>query len=197
MRAELALISVTVDLTSAPAPRATIAASCDVRSTDDVVVASVSLETDASIGQVTIELGRTTRAPRAIGVPASTQETDRSLVVDAGRAVAFAAATRDLNPLYWNHGAAIAAGLPGTVSPPGLVAAWVLTEIERLAGPLQSAELIWANALYPPARVAAAIDGNSGARYECLVRSGSDVVLHALTAVRRPSPGNLFGREAS
>jgi acyl dehydratase len=40
--------------------------------------------------------------------------------------VAYAAASGDLNPIHWDHGAAVAAGLPGIVCHGLLLAAWCL-----------------------------------------------------------------------
>ncbi len=56
------------------------------------------------------------------------------ITADAGRSIAFAAATWDLNPAYYNERFASAAGLDGTVVPPGLPASWVLQMIRRSSG---------------------------------------------------------------
>jgi acyl dehydratase len=45
--------------------------------------------------------------------------------------VRYAAATRDWNPIHWDHEAAVAAGLPGVVVHGLLQAAWALTEASR------------------------------------------------------------------
>ncbi len=63
-------------------------------------------------------------------------------VMDAGRAMAFAAATWDLNPAYWNVELARAAGLGGPVAPPGLALTWALETVRRSSGePVSSATI--------------------------------------------------------
>jgi hypothetical protein len=64
------------------------------------------------------------------------------LPVDAGRALAFAAATWDLNPSYWDRDFAASIGLTGRVAPPGLAAAWLLHLAETdLVGPMKAWEV--------------------------------------------------------
>lgn len=53
------------------------------------------------------------------------------LRIDPARCVAFAAATWDLNPAYWDRELAELAGLGGVVAPPGLPFALALDVIER------------------------------------------------------------------
>lgn len=73
--------------------------------------------------------------------------------------VRYAAATRDWNPVHWDHTAALAAGFPGVVVHGLLQAAWALraattgTESPR---PLSQARIRFRNPLLPgrPARVA-------------------------------------------
>ena len=48
--------------------------------------------------------------------------------------VRYAAATRDWNPIHWDHGAAVEAGLPGIVVHGLLQAAWLLSGASRLNG---------------------------------------------------------------
>lgn len=47
--------------------------------------------------------------------------------------VRYAAATRDWNPIHWDHKAAVAAGLGGVVVHGLLQAAWILRQFERVA----------------------------------------------------------------
>jgi acyl dehydratase len=69
------------------------------------------------------------------------------ITADAGRSLAFAAATWDLNPAYWNERFVAAAGLDATVVPPGLGASWVLQMIRRSSGrPLREAKISFGSA---------------------------------------------------
>jgi acyl dehydratase len=47
--------------------------------------------------------------------------------------VRYAAATRDFNPLHWDHGFAVDAGLPGTVVHGLLMYAWLMQEVSQAA----------------------------------------------------------------
>lgn len=85
--------------------------------------------------------------------------------VSASRAdlIRYAAATRDWNPVHWDHGAAVAAGLPGIVTHGLLQAAWVLAAATQdLPGdlPFRSARFRFRNPLPPatPAEVLLARD---------------------------------------
>jgi acyl dehydratase len=78
--------------------------------------------------------------------------------VSASRAdlVRYAAATRDWNPIHWDHDAAVAAGLPGVVSHGLLQASWAFAHASRLRQgdlPLSSARVRFRNPL-PPAVLA-------------------------------------------
>jgi acyl dehydratase len=78
--------------------------------------------------------------------------------VSASRAdlVRYAAATRDWNPIHWDHDAAVAAGLSGVVVHGLLQASWVFLAASRLRSgdrPLQTAKVRFRNPL-PPARPA-------------------------------------------
>lgn len=48
--------------------------------------------------------------------------------------VRYSAATRDFNPLHWDHGFAVEAGLGGTVVHGLLMYAWLIQEAARVAG---------------------------------------------------------------
>ena len=78
--------------------------------------------------------------------------------VSASRAdlIRYAAATRDWNPIHWDHDAAVAAGVSGVVVHGLLQAAWAFAAASRLrAGnrPLKSAKVRFRNPL-PPAKPA-------------------------------------------
>ena len=78
--------------------------------------------------------------------------------------VRYAAATRDFNPLHWDHETAVAAGLPGTVVHGLLMYAWMMQAAAVAAGrPVTSAKVRFRAALHPAqeASVAAAVDGDS------------------------------------
>ena len=81
--------------------------------------------------------------------------------IGASRAdlIRYAAATRDWNPIHWDHGSAVAAGLPGVVTHGLLQAAWAFGAASGLrAGdsPLKSARVRFRSPL--PPGVAAAIN---------------------------------------
>ena len=74
--------------------------------------------------------------------------------VAASRAdlVRYAAATRDWNPIHWDHDAAIAAGLPGVVVHGLLQSAWAFEAVTRHVDgrrPLISAKVRFRNPLLP------------------------------------------------
>lgn len=64
--------------------------------------------------------------------------------------VRYAAATRDFNPLHWDHGVAVAAGLPGTVVHGLLMYAWMTQAAAHAAGcPVTAAKVRFRSALHP------------------------------------------------
>lgn len=74
--------------------------------------------------------------------------------VGASRAdlVRYASATRDWNPIHWDHEAAVAAGLPGVVVHGLLQAAWAFNGVTRVVSgnrPLLSAKVRFRNPLLP------------------------------------------------
>ena len=74
--------------------------------------------------------------------------------VAASRAdlVRYAAATRDWNPIHWDHDAAVAAGLPGVVVHGLLQSAWAFAAVTRQVDgqrPLLSARVRFRNPLLP------------------------------------------------
>lgn len=77
--------------------------------------------------------------------------------------IRYAAATRDWNPVHWDHQAAVEAGLPGVVVHGLLQASWVLAEVCARSGPpLSAARFRFRNPLRPavPARVDLTPAGN-------------------------------------
>lgn len=78
--------------------------------------------------------------------------------------VRYAAATRDFNPLHWDHETAVAAGLPGTVVHGLLMYAWMVQAASRATGrPVSSAKVRFRAALHPAqaASVVAEVNGDS------------------------------------
>lgn len=87
--------------------------------------------------------------------------------VSASRAdlVRYAAATRDWNPIHWDHEAAVAAGLPGVVAHGLLQAAWVFAAAARTRSgeaPLRSARVRFRNPLLPAVPVALTVEETDG-----------------------------------
>lgn len=79
--------------------------------------------------------------------------------------VRYSAATRDFNPLHWDHDFAADAGLPGTVVHGLLMYAWLTQEASRAMGgrEVTSAKIRFRSALRPgeQAALSAAVDGDS------------------------------------
>jgi acyl dehydratase len=75
--------------------------------------------------------------------------------------VRYAAATRDWNPIHWDHDAAVSAGLPGVVTHGLLQAAWALVAASGLRlgdAPLRSARVRFRNPLLPATPVSVSIE---------------------------------------
>jgi len=75
--------------------------------------------------------------------------------------VRYAAATRDWNPIHWDHDAAVSAGLPGVVAHGLLQAAWAIAAAARLRpgdAPLRSARVRFRNPLPPATPVSVSIE---------------------------------------
>lgn len=93
---------------------------------------------------------------------ADTGERDRS--ASRHDLVRYAAATRDFNPLHWDHDVAVAAGLPGTVVHGLLMYAWLSQAVLRDAGgSLLSMKVRFRSALHPGelASISTSVDGES------------------------------------
>jgi acyl dehydratase len=75
--------------------------------------------------------------------------------------IRYAAATRDWNPIHWDHDSAVAAGLPGVVAHGLLQSAWALLAASKLRpgdAPLRSARIRFRNPLPPATPVTIAIE---------------------------------------
>ena len=115
-------------------------------------------------------------APEADGSPGSGQ-----VSVSRADLVRYAAATRDWNPIHWDHDAAVAAGLPGVVAHGLLQAAWALATASRLRpgdAPLRSAKVRFRNPLFPATPVSVDVEESGDA----LVVAVSDDAAEYVTA---------------
>ncbi len=75
--------------------------------------------------------------------------------------VRYAAATRDWNPIHWDHGSAVGAGLPGVVAHGLLQASWAFVVASHLRPgvlPLRTARVRFRNPLPPATPVSISID---------------------------------------
>ncbi len=106
--------------------------------------------------------GHAEPAPEDDGSPGPGQ-----LAASRADLVRYAAATRDWNPIHWDHDAAVAAGLPGVVAHGLLQAGWAFVAASGLRPgdlPLRSAKVRFRNPLLPAVPVSVAIEmGESGA----------------------------------
>ncbi len=76
--------------------------------------------------------------------------------------VRYAAATRDFNPLHWDHGFAVDAALPATVVHGLLMYAWLMQEAISVSGGdgILSAKIRFRNALKPAEQATIAVIGD-------------------------------------
>ena len=98
--------------------------------------------------------------------------------------VRYAAATRDFNPLHWDHDTAVAAGLPGTVVHGLLMYAWMAQQAMAESGrAIASMRVRFRSALHPAeqATVVTTVDGDTAD----VVLSSGDVELVTGTAALR------------
>jgi hydroxyacyl-ACP dehydratase HTD2-like protein with hotdog domain len=87
--------------------------------------------------------------------------------VSASRAdlVRYAAATRDWNPIHWDHDAAVAAGVSGVVVHGLLQASWAFVAASRLRSsdrPLRAAKVRFRNPLLPARPAPISIEQSNG-----------------------------------
>jgi acyl dehydratase len=102
--------------------------------------------------------------------------------------VRYAAATRDWNPIHWDHEAAVAAGLPGVVAHGLLQAAWTLSAASRLRpgdAPLRSAKVRFRNPLLPATPVTVGIEESGDG---AIVAVSGDGVEYVNTRVELSEP---------
>lgn len=93
--------------------------------------------------------------------------------------VRYAAATRDWNPIHWDHDAAVAAGLPGVVAHGLLQSAWVLATAARLRPgdiPLRSARVRFRNPLLPATPVSLQVEETGDTAVVAVVDGGAEYV---------------------
>jgi acyl dehydratase len=79
--------------------------------------------------------------------------------------VRYSAATRDFNPLHWDHDFALDAGLPGTVVHGLLMYAWLMQEASRAADgrPIVASKIRFRSALKPAeqAMISTSVEGDN------------------------------------
>jgi len=95
-------------------------------------------------------------SPEDDGDPAPTQ-----IGVSRGGLVRYAAATRDWNPIHWDHETAVAAGLPGVIAHGLLQAAWAFAAASRLRpgdAPFRSARVRFRSPLLPATPVSVRVE---------------------------------------
>ena len=97
-----------------------------------------------------------------------------------GDLVRYAGATRDWNPIHWDHQAAEAAGLPGIIVHGLLMAAWVAQAAGRAAegpAPLAHMRLRFRKALRPAQQAEVEVEVKRPDALTCIIRSdGVDLV---------------------
>jgi len=97
--------------------------------------------------------------------------------------VRYAAATRDFNPLHWDHEFAVDAGLPGTVVHGLLMYAWMVQQASHAGGgrPIASAKIRFRSALHPSqqATVTTSVTGDDVS--ETLLCAGDQLVTGSIT----------------
>jgi acyl dehydratase len=104
------------------------------------------------------------------------------LLKSASRAdlVRYAGATRDWNPIHWDHDAAVAAGLPGIIAHGLLMAAWVAQGAGRVVPgptPLRDLRLRFRQALRPGVQAEVSAEVKAANVLTCVIRSeGTDLV---------------------
>ena len=128
---------------------------------DEVIAEASSLFLVSAIDSGVAVEARREPAPDDDGAPGPEQ-----IGVSRAGLIRYAAATRDWNPIHWDHDAAVVAGLPGVVAHGLLQAAWALGAAAWLrpgAHPLQSARVRFRNPLLPAAPVSVQVeeDGDS------------------------------------
>ena len=110
-----------------------------------------------------------------------------TLAKSASRAdlVRYAGATRDWNPIHWDHQAAVKAGLPGIIAHGLLMSAWIAQAAARAVPgprPLESMRLRFRQPLRPGAQAEIASEVKAPNALACVIRSkGVDLVTADVT----------------
>ncbi len=109
------------------------------------------------------------------------------LLKSASRAdlVRYAGATRDWNPIHWDHDAAVAAGLPGIIAHGLLMASWVAQAAGRVSAgphPLEGMRLRFRQPLRPGAHAVVSTEVKAANALACVIRS-NDVDLVTADAI--------------
>ena len=127
-----------------------------VENGDAMVAEATSLFLVSDIDSGTAVAERPEPGPEDDGSPGS-----GGLGVSRAGLVRYAAATRDWNPIHWDHGAAVAAGLPGVIAHGLLQASWVFVAASALrpgTDPLRSARVRFRNPLPPATPVSVEVE---------------------------------------
>jgi acyl dehydratase len=101
--------------------------------------------------------------------------------VSASRAdlVRYAAATRDWNPIHWDHDAAVAAGVSGVVVHGLLQASWAFVAASRLRrgdSPLRSAKVRFRRPLSPATPAALTVEESDGSAMVTIGDAGTEYI---------------------
>lgn len=100
--------------------------------------------------------------------------------------VRYAGASGDFNPIHWDHDAAVAAGLPGTVVHGLLMASWLAQAAARHAPgphPLASMRIRFRRPLRPGAQAGVTGTAGEGGELRLAVASGGDTLVSATARV--------------
>ena len=90
--------------------------------------------------------------------------------------VKYAGASRDYNPLHWDHDTAVAAGLPGIVVHGLLQSAWILTAASSSTPgerPVSTARFRYRNPLRPGVAVGVTVERRDDGSLDAVVTDGS------------------------
>jgi len=96
--------------------------------------------------------------------------------------VRYAGATRDWNPIHWDHDAAVEAGLPGIIAHGLLMAAWVAQAAGRVVGgpqPLLDMRLRFRQPLRPAVQAEVSAEVKAADALTCVIRSGGNDLVTA------------------
>ena len=97
--------------------------------------------------------------------------------------VRYAAATRDFNPLHWDHDTAIDSGLPGTVVHGLLMYAWMMQAVTDTCdgAPIVAAKVRFRSALHPGQQATTVVEPRDGGASVSLTRDGVPLVTGTAT----------------